>query len=94
VKLTFWPTDTRLISASATDASICICVRLRAMVNKVGVWKEAATVWPISTCRLMMTPETGERMMEKPRFARSCASDAWADATCAEAERAEASEDS
>ena len=33
------------------------------MVKRVGVWKEAATVWPTSTAREMTTPSTGERMI-------------------------------
>src|SRR5262249_8768959 len=39
-----------------------ILERSLAMVNKVGAWREAATVCPTSTLREMTMPSTGERM--------------------------------
>jgi len=63
--------------------SICICVRSWAMLNRVGVWKLAATVWPTSTFREMTMPSTGERIrvycrlvLAICRAARACST--WA----------------
>ena len=38
----------------------CIFVRSSAIVNSVGAWNEAATVWPMSYCRATTTPSMGE----------------------------------
>ena len=66
------PVWARLISDSSTLVSICILVRSWAMVNRVGVWKEAATVWPTSTLREITTPSTGERMVAFFRLVSAC----------------------
>ena len=62
VKVAFWPSGTRPMSASLTKAFTCIRARLSAMTKSVGVWKLAATVWPTSTLRETTIPSTGETM--------------------------------
>ena len=57
------PTLIRLMSASSTLVSICIFVRSWAMVKRVGVWNEAATVCPTSTLRETTMPSTGDLMV-------------------------------
>src|SRR3546814_19277279 len=47
------------------------------MMNRVGVWNDAATVWPGSIWRESTTPATGARMIASERLVRfedSCAS--------------------
>ena len=74
LKLTFWPSRTREMSASSMAASTCMSDRLRAMTNSSGACRLAATVWPTSTLRLMTMPSTGERICVRSRSTRACCS--------------------
>ncbi len=51
------------MSPSATLVSICMRARSSAIVNSVGAWSEAATVWPTSTAREITTPSTGDAIV-------------------------------
>ena len=62
------PSLTPPMSPSLTFVSICIFVRSVAMRKSVGVWKLAATVWPIVTLRETTVPSTGETMFVYPRL--------------------------
>ena len=48
------------------------------MTNSSGAEKLAATVWPISTARLMTVPEIGARIYVRSRSNWACASAASA----------------
>ena len=61
-------TFTPPMSDSLTFVSTCILVRSVAIKNRIGVWKLAATVWPISMLRETTTPLTGEMIRVKPRL--------------------------
>ena len=60
VKVTLCPSFTCPMSASSMLASTCISVRLLAMVKRVGVLNDAATVCPSSTSLFSITPSMGE----------------------------------
>ena len=74
------------MSASAKLVSMRISDRSCAILISVGVWKLAATVWPISTTRSITTPSTGERITVKLTLARSRSFCARASASCARAD--------
>ena len=48
------------MSASSTSATTCMLCKSLAIVNRVGVLKEAATVCPTSTPLEMTMPSIGE----------------------------------
>ena len=52
----------RPTSDSSTFALTCIFVRSSAMMNSVGAFMLAATVWPTSTLREMTMPSIGASM--------------------------------
>ena len=60
-------------------------VRSSASTNRIGAWKEAATVWPGSTLRLSTTPSKGERRWALSMLVSSDLSEASAWATEARA---------
>src|SRR5579883_1053338 len=75
-------------SASSTEVSTCMSVRLLARVKRVGVWKEAATVWPTLTLRAMTIPSMGLVITVRERLYCACRSWAdWAATWCRAAER-------
>ena len=49
-------------------ALTCIFVRSAAMMNSVGAYMLAATVWPTSTLREMTMPSIGAAMIVCSRF--------------------------
>ena len=57
------PIFTLPMSASSTDVSTCMSARFVAMVNRVGVDSEAATVCPTVTFRAITIPSTGLLMI-------------------------------
>ena len=77
------PTATWPTSASSTFTSSFIAARSSAITNRVGVLKEAATVWPGSIWRDRITPSTGERMVALARLVRSVDNCASAELTAA-----------
>ena len=60
VNVALSPRLTAPMSLSETLVSTCIDVKSVATRKRVGVWKLAATVWPISTLRLTTVPSTGD----------------------------------
>ena len=71
------------MSASSMEAFTCMWVRSFAITNRVGAWREAATVCPTSTLRATTTPSMGARMMLWPRSTWACWRAAAACATSA-----------
>ena len=71
------------MSASFTDTHTCILFRSRAIRNRLGAFMLAFTVCPIFTRRSMITPSTGEAIVQYSilRFALERA--AVAAASCA-----------
>ena len=52
------------MSASLTATQTCICVRSLAIRNRLGAFRLATTVWPMLTRRSMITPLTGDLIVQ------------------------------
>src|SRR4051794_17648594 len=56
------------MSASLTDAQTWRRLRSLAMRNRLGAFRLDTTVWPTFTRRSMMTPLTGDLIVQYPRL--------------------------
>jgi hypothetical protein len=97
-KVTACPSFTPPISASSTEIFTFTRSKSRAMRNRTGAWKLAATVWPGSMARRTTIPSIGEMMRVRDRstsvvlrLARLCWTRALATSSAAEVVRAWAS---
>ena len=64
VKVTSWPGWMLPMSASLTEAQTWMRVRSLAIRNKLGVFRLDATVSPMFTRRSMITPLTGDKIVQ------------------------------
>src|SRR5437016_2285090 len=85
LNVTGWPEWMLPMSASLTDAHTCSRFRSLAIRNRLGALRLDTTVWPTLTRRSMMTPLTGDLIVQYPRLVSARPSVALARARLASA---------